>query len=357
MNFISQVRALPNPAAGQSQPLTLHLSPTSTASIMVQTLTPAAPSSQPFVKLAPDAEVIVAPKPRGGARPASSRDTRSVNSTGKRSVGGRSERSTGRHRSAADEQRARPPLFLRGVCRSLDSEWFAIDDDTTGVKSFLDEGLKVWLDREHLSSQTLRGVSWARVSIVKPAGLQETQGPQAQPVSDALPATRVVAKLCAWDDAPDSRHVVLSSLLCDVLGSSLLVGGVVRIEPAPAPLPRTASALKDASQLSSKDALVKRLRITPFAGTAPVAGLKFGGESKAEREKGMARFQKLFEKGLLSGPLTEGMLLPAKDDWPGGVLDFDPTPAGDPSKARLNWLQGGDPVSYTHLTLPTKRIV
>lgn len=338
MNFISQVRALPNPAAGQSHPLTLHLSPTSTASILVQSLTPAASASQPFAKLAPDAEVIVAPKTRQIARPSSSRDNRSVTSASKRSTGGRSERSTARHRSA-DEEKVRP-LFLRGLTRGLRNECLAAGEDAHNDADFADQGLRVWLDRDHLASKSLRGATWVQVSVVKPAGLQEAQ--DAQQSNGTLPATKVVAKLSAWEDAPDSRHVVLSSLLCEVLGSPRLVGGIVRIEPAPTPLPRTASALKDPSQQSSKDAIVKRLRITPFAGATNTAGLKFGGESKAEREKGAERFNNLFEKELLSGPLTEGMLLPAKEEWPGGILDFEPTPAGDPSKTRTNWLQGGD---------------
>ncbi|KAK4913754.1 hypothetical protein LTR28_013734, partial [Elasticomyces elasticus] len=97
MNFLSQVRALPNPAyasSGPSHPLTLHLTPTSTANIAVTSLLPAPPASQPFVKISPDAEVIVAPKTRQTASRSSARDTRSVASTSRKSVGGRSNTST-----------------------------------------------------------------------------------------------------------------------------------------------------------------------------------------------------------------------------------------------------------------------
>jgi len=145
-----------------------------------------------------------------------------------------------RHKSGHDEEKVRPPLFLRGITRALENEWFDEGDD-----ELRDEGLKLWLDREHLLSKTLRGVTWVAVTIIKPAGLQEPVDPQSQPSPEQTPATKVVAKLCLWDDAPDSRHAALSGQLCAVLGSPGFVGGIVRIDPAPTPLPRTASALKD----------------------------------------------------------------------------------------------------------------
>lgn len=334
MNFLSQVRALPNPAAGHSHPLTLHLTPTSTANVKVTSLTPIPASSQPFVKISPDAEVIVAPVTRQPARPSSARDNRSTAS--RRSGGGQSTRSA-RHRH--DEEKGRPPLFLRAVTRALRNEW--LEDGGDGMS---DDGLKIWLDREHLLSKTLRGVTWVAVTVIKPAGLQEQVEPQQQSPQDQLPASKVVAKLCSWEDAPDARHVALSSLLCHALSSEGIVGGIVRIDPAPTPLPKTASALKEPSQQASKDAIVKKLRITPWAGGGAVkaGGFKFGGESKADREEAATRIKAMFGKTLLDGPLTDGMLLPKREGWPGGILDFEPTPPGDPNKARTNWLIGGD---------------
>ncbi|KAK3718927.1 Peroxisome biosynthesis protein pex1 [Vermiconidia calcicola] len=335
MNFLSQVRALPNPATGSPHPLTLHLTPTATANILVTSLTPTAASTQPFVKISPDAEVIVAPKTRQPSRPTSARDTRSVTSTSRRSAGGKS--ASGRHRG--EDEKARPPLFLRGVTRALQSEWFE-----DGGEEMKDEGLKIWLDREHLLSKTLRGVTWVAVTVIKPAGLQEQSDPQAQPTLDQIPAGKVVAKLYPWEDAPDAHHVALSSVLCSILGAEGLVGGIVRIDPAPSPLPKTASALKEPSQQASKYAIVKRLRTTPFAGvqTKKTAGFKFGGETKAEKEEAATRIKSIFGKALWEGPLTDGMLLPKQDSWPGGLLDFEPAPPGDPSKARLNWLLGSE---------------
>ncbi len=334
MNFLNQVRALPNPSAGHSHPLTLHLTPTATANILVTSLTPQPASTQTFVKISPDAEVIVAPKTRQSARPTSARDNRSVTSAGHRSTGGKS--AGGRSR---DESKARPPLFLRGVTRALKNEWFE-----DGGEEMKDEGLKVWLDREHLFSKTLRGITWVIVTVIKPAGLQEAVDPQSLPSPEQTPASKVVARLCVWEEAPDARHVALSSSLCAVLGSDGLVGGIVRIDPAPSPLPKTASALKEPSQQASKEAIIKRLRITPFAGSqaSKTGGFKFGGESKTEKEEAAVKIKSIFGKCLFDGPLTDGMFLPKQDGWPGGLLDFEPAPAGDPSKARTNWLLGSD---------------
>ncbi|KAI5358452.1 putative AAA+ ATPase domain, ATPase, AAA-type, core, aspartate decarboxylase-like domain superfamily [Septoria linicola] len=341
MNFLSQVRALPNPAAGHTHPLTLHLTPTSTANILVTSLTPAPASTQSFVKISPDAEVIVAPKTRQSQKQSSSKDNRSTTSAGRRSAGGRSTTSQARHKSEREIEKSRPPIFLRGLTRALQSEWF--EDGGDDLK---DEGLRVWVDREHLLSKTLRGVTWVAVSIIKPAGLQEPVNPQSGPAPDQQPAQKVVAKLSAWEDAPDSRHVALSSLLCATLDAEDIVGGIVRIDPAPAPLPRTASALKDPSAQASKEAIVKKLRLTPFMQTQAdqkAAGIKFGGESKAEKETtAQAVYKALSANKILEGPLTDGMYLPPSESWPGGILDFEPAPQGDPSRPKTNWLIGSE---------------
>jgi len=71
LNFLSQVRALPNPMATgpdgakiSPHPITLHLSPTSTANVVVAAVDPLPTGNFPFVKISPDAEIIVAPKER-----------------------------------------------------------------------------------------------------------------------------------------------------------------------------------------------------------------------------------------------------------------------------------------------------
>ncbi|KAG9860973.1 AAA-domain-containing protein, partial [Aureobasidium melanogenum] len=349
-NFLSQVRALPNPAfsgaQAQRHPLTLHLTPTSTANILVTSLSPAPPSTQAFVKISPDAEVIVAPKTR---QPRSSdRSSRSVASTSRKSVGGRSNASTVRHPATREEPPTRPPLFLRGVDRAIAAEYFDEEhpDDA-------DKGLRVWLDSDHLLSKSLKGLTWVSVSIVRPASLEEPVNPQKQAMDAEKAASKVVARLCTWNDAPDSQHAALSSSLCAAVGSSGLVGGIVRIEGAPPQLPKTASAMKKESK--EKESVVKTLRVFPF-GTAQSNVLKFGGESAAEKEAAVRKLKAIFGdgqngSGLLEGPLTDGMLLPAETDkskdhaWPGGILRFDPPPSSTEehsAKKPADWLMGAE---------------
>lgn len=349
MNFLSQIRALPNPAAGHAHPLTLHLTPTSTANITVTSLAPPPAAAQTFVKISPDAEVIVAPKTRRTQQPSGTRDSRSV--TSRQSAGARSGKST-RQRNTNEEEKQRPPLFLRAVSRSLQNN--DLFDPADNVMD--DTGLKIWLDRDRLLSKTLRGVSWVVVSLIKPMGLEEAGDVQQQQQQQQQPlqqpsARRAVAKLLPWEDAPGSTHAALSSLLYQSLGIESVVGGVIRVEPAPTPLPKTASALKEPSQHASKEAIVRKLRITPFISTStdrtskrtsnlPNGGFQFGGETKAQQEESATKIRSIFGSSLLDGPLTDGMLLPARQGWPGGIIDFDPAPPADPTKPRLYWLHG-----------------
>ena len=128
LNFLSQVRALPNPQVGTPHPLTLHLSPTTTANIIVASVTPAPPAGSPFVKISPDAEVIVAPKTRQKAERSSGRESRSVDGASRKS--GKSTTSTVRRRSGRDENAGRDAVFLRGVDRSVAHEYF--DEEEIG---------------------------------------------------------------------------------------------------------------------------------------------------------------------------------------------------------------------------------
>lgn len=342
---------MPNPGYTSSttktqHPLTLHLTPTSTVNIKVTSLEPVQSSTQPFVKISPDAEVIVAPKSRGTE--SDKREGRSIASTSRRSAGGRSATSAARHRSHHEE--TRPPTFLRGIDRSVCDEWYDQDDAMSD-----NVGLRVWLDRDHLLSKSLKGVTWVSVSVIRPAGLQEPIDTQKQTPEQDKPATKVVARLIPWEDAPDSRHVAMSSMLCASLGASGIVGGIVRIEAAPLQSPKTTSALKP-SKDGSKEVAVRELRISPFLDTkqAQSGAITFGGETKAEQERAVQRFKALFggsenSGSLLDGSLTHGMMIPAEagnssdSAWPGGILRFDPAPSvsTDP-KRPTHWLLGAD---------------
>lgn len=352
LNLLSQIRALPNPSFTPSgsppqtpHPLTLHLSPTSTADIAVTSFSPPLPSSSAFAKISPDAEIIVAPKARARLAPSGDRDGgRSVVNTGRRSGSGRSGSSAARPRSQREQNPNRDALFLRGVNRQAAANWFNVEDSDSR-----DVGLKVWLDRDLVFSKGLRTAGgWAAVTVIRPSALQDPVNPQeaqhqapkqdtnGQTVDSRRPALRVVARLRPWEDAPNDTHAVLSTALCSALGADSLVGGLIKIEAAPPPV-----APSD----------IKALKVFPFSAYArPREGLKFGGESKAERLEVAQRLKNMFDRpedgpeALLNGPITDGMILESHTTadnqwWDGGILKFDPSgpQVTDWNKVQVCW--------------------
>ncbi|KDE77787.1 AAA+-type ATPase [Aspergillus oryzae 100-8] len=328
LNLLSQIRALPNPTYSTAQPdhmhpLALHLSPTSTANIVITSLTPAPSDTSPFAKIAPDAEVIVAPK----VRPRNTRGTRGDS----RSVNGSSRRNS----------TSRGCLYFRGIDRQWTEQYFdgESEDDTN-------KGLRVWVEPEILASNELRGASWACITIVQPSGLKPPLDPQQQ-LNQAeqksneagAPSTKLVAKVLPWVDAPHSEHLAMSTLLCSALGAEGMVGGIVRVEAAPPPLQKSA---------------VKSIKVYPFmADTSKKKdGLKFGADTAAAKDALAERIKVIYgspgsEKGLLSGPLTDGMVLPKADNqttvsaFDGAIIRFDP-PLKAASEPTFGWLQGSE---------------
>ncbi|KAG5917516.1 hypothetical protein E4U42_007212 [Claviceps africana] len=326
LNLQSQIRALPNPAyrhdgsgsaavAVAPHPLTLHLSPTSTAGIKILSLDPAPPTDVAFVKLSPNAEVIVAPKTRakasqGGMGVGVGGDHRSVASTSKSR---RSGASTVRRQRAREEPR--PTMFLRAIERAACRPWF--DGD------LLSPDISIWVDRERLLASPFRGLQYVVVDVLKPAGLQKPQAEDGTgPPTSVSASPKVVARLKPWDDPPHGQTAALSSPLCAVLGCPGIVGGLVKVQAAPPPLPKGA---------------VQSVRVYPFAaagGSKPNEGLKFGSDSKAEKEESAKRFRHMYSganntEGLLQGPITDGMVvgvyseLAAPQGWEGGFVKFE----------------------------------
>lgn len=348
LNLLSQIRALPNPGynnAGQIEhihPLALHLSPTSTANIVITSLTPAPADTSAFAKIAPDAEVIVAPKVRPKNTAGSRADSRSV--TSRKSTSGRSSSGTARPKSRSDSTN-RSGLYLRGVDRKSADQWFdaECDDDNN-------EGCRVWVDPDLLATNELRGAGWACISIVQPAGLkpmpdpqQQTNQAEQQKSSEAgSPATKLVAKLAPWVDAPDTQHVAMSTLLCSALGAEGMVGGIVRVEAAPPQVQRST---------------VKSLKIYPFMSDPSKKrdGLKFGADTIAAKDALLERIKVIYgtpgsDIGLLAGALTDGMVLPRVENpgsvsaFDGAIVRFEPPLKGntDASKPQFGWLLGAE---------------
>ena len=327
-NLLFQVRALPNPTfsgppaqqAQHAHPLTIHLSPTSTARVIISSLDPPQSSSVPFAKIAPDGEVVVAPKTRPKLAHNERKSSRSITSTSRRSGGPRS--TLGNTKQRNQRQTSLPNVsYFRAIDREVCDHFFGEDDPEDQ-----NIGLKVWIDQDILIGNYFSpGTEWVTVSLSKPGALDVPLDAQRQQqaidieASDAgKPSTKIVAKLLPWVDAPDRRHCALSSSLCTALEADAVVGGIVRIEAAPKPLSRND---------------VERLKVFPFlSGGANREGLKFGGQSRASRDAAAERLLSVFasksmgEPDLLDGPITDGLVLPEKQDnagerpWTGGIL-------------------------------------
>ncbi|KAK3383320.1 P-loop containing nucleoside triphosphate hydrolase protein [Lasiosphaeria ovina] len=343
-NLLFQIRAVPNPAyalggvVAGAHSLTLHLSPTSTANIKVLSLDPPLPADAAFAKIAPDAEVIVAPKTRPKLR--SNKDNKSVGGASRKS--GRSSASTVRRKSAREEKK--PVFFFRGIDRKHCQDWFDEEQPT--------EDVSIWLDRDLLSAKDLKGVRWVAVTVVRPAGLQPTAVDPQHPAQDgeaaAKAAVKVVSRLRAWDEPPDGQTTALSSSLCAALGCPGMVGGVVKVEPAPAQLSRKSVPDKDGLVHET----VQKLKIYPFQSPKAVtsAGLKFGGQSKAEREEAANQVKHMYGADLLAGPLTDRQVLGLHDglkfprSWEGGIVRFEPSsaPSQGSTKKSLSWILGSE---------------
>ncbi|KKK27065.1 peroxisome biosynthesis protein [Aspergillus rambellii] len=378
LNLLSQIRALPNPAYSTQQPdhmhpLTLHLSPTSTANIVITSLVPAPPNTAAFAKISPDAEVIVAPKTRPKANTRAPRgDSRSVTGSSRKSVGGRSSGSATRGKSSKSESTSRGALYFRGVDRQWTEQYF--DEESEEDHN---DGFRVWVDPDVLATNELRGASWACVTVIQPSGLKAPPDPQQQinqteqKSSDAgAPTTKLVAKLMPWADCPDPQHAALSSVLCSAIGVESMVGGIVRVEAAPPPLQRAAT---------------RALKVYPFLTDASKRkdGLKFGADTIAAKDALVERIKVIYGstgsgKGLLTGPLTDGMILPKAHNpgvvsaFDGAIIRFDPPlkNPSDASKPAFGWLLGSDvklplevqaeipkPAESSALVLPTEDVI
>ncbi|KAL9060319.1 MAG: hypothetical protein Q9162_000723 [Coniocarpon cinnabarinum] len=333
-HFLSQIRALPDPSfkptgndPPSSHPLILHLSPTSTATVYIRSLKLDGNVSKPsrHVRIeGSDCEVHVAPKPRQKAH----HEEQSA-----QSIDGRSGAGSSKTRST--KQESRPTVFVRGVSRQIADEYF--DDEEEDNER--DEGLQVWVDKEVLDSHSLRGSKWVWVSIVRPAGLRNSV--QEEPEAMRL-ATRIVAQLSQWEDAPEPQMVAVSSQLCAALDAPGMTGETIRLEAAPPQMSKSA---------------VRSLKVYPFAGSSEQQrdGFRFGSKLRADQQEAAQRLLTMFhnekESGnIFRGPITDGMLLlPNPHDesqtaWPGGIVKFHP-PSGpflDAQKTTRGWILGSD---------------
>ncbi|KAJ2903820.1 Peroxisome biosynthesis protein pex1 [Zalerion maritima] len=327
LNLLSQIRALPNPAYTPSSnqpspahPLTVHLSPTSTANIKIVSLDPPPPTDSPFAKIEPNAEVIVAPKERAKSS-RSGRDSRSVTSK-------RSSASTAKRKQREERKQA---AFFRGLDVRFCKEWF--DGEPAA------NDLRIWVDEDLLLTRDLKGVNYVDVSVVRPAGLQAPAPVAPEEAQTLTGSTTVVAKLCGWEEPPDGQTIAISTPLCSALGFDRMAGGVIKVQPALAPSRVGGSSRRsreDESErsyhTSTRDEAVQQLKIYPFSSldSKKSVGLRFGGESTAEKEEEAKRVRHMYGDNIFKGPLTDGLVLGVYDGlegsqgWEGGIMKFDP---------------------------------
>ena len=347
INMQSQIRALPNPghilpdgSAVSPHQLTLHLSPTSTANVKITSIDPAPSPEISFVKLSPNAEVIVAPKTRAKSSVGTG-DHGSVTSTAKSK---RSAASTARRRSTKEERR--PVMFLRGLDRASVADWF---DESTP-----EHDLSVWIDRERLLTNTWRGINYVAVDIIRPTGLQTTQPEDGTAPGPSLASSKLIAHLRPWDDPPNGQSIALSPALSTALGSVGHIGGIVKIQAAPQQLPHGS---------------VRRVKVFPFATSSKgVEGLRFGSESKAEKEEAAKQFKHIYagsngSGNILQGPLTDGSVMGVWDGldypqgWEGGIIKFEYSTdfASSDLAKDASWMLGLDSKIPIDFQAPTPR--
>ncbi|KAL8782321.1 MAG: hypothetical protein Q9213_005482 [Squamulea squamosa] len=354
LHLLSQIRALPNPSfatspseqAQHAHPLTLHLSPTSTANIIISSLLPPPASSVPFAKIAADAEVIVAPKTR--PRMTQQNGGRSFGSAGRKSAGGRSGRSGAPQQGISEEDKFKRTLLLRPCDRKFCENMFE-DDDGVEEEDQKNVGLKAWVDPDIVTGNAWKGVTHVLVSIVKPGRLEPPLDQQQQQTWKDLeasevgkPATSIVAELVPWYDAEESIHVALSSPLCSALMADGIVGGIAKVEAAPLPTSKSAN---------------RHLLVVPFTSGNDQGheSIKFGGDSQAAGQRYLEKLQQVFRdrtpnKSLLDGPLTDGMFIPPVQAaamhpaWPGGILRLAPPPRmkTDSGSSSVLWIMGSE---------------
>ncbi len=360
LNLLSQIRALPNPSYSASpsaqiqhmHPLTLHLSPTSTANIIVTSLLPPLSASQPFAKIAADAEVIVAPKSR--PRFSERNGGRSAASMGIRSASGRSGRSGGHRAGPSEKGLPSMNLLLRPCDRRYCEEAFDPAEDEADENV----GLRIWVDPEAIEGSARKRISHVSVSIVRPAVLEKPVDPQQQQKRKELeaseagkPAPTVVARLYPWRNAVGLAHAALSSLLCSSLQAGGIVGGLIQVQAVPPPLSKR---------------VIKSIQLVPFANVSEhkAESIRIGGPAHVGRDEALIVLQQIFSSPGISRtsveqPLTDGLLLPplnqnnSQHSWRGGILRFSTVSDEEMERSTPAWITGLDQHTTVNFSVET----
>ncbi|KAK9473109.1 P-loop containing nucleoside triphosphate hydrolase protein [Dipodascopsis tothii] len=255
-SLVGQVRAV-----AEGQPLLVYLSRTTTATLAVSRIEPPLAPGQPFARLAPTAEVVVAPKVRKKAEPAPGPPP-------------------------ADRV---PHALLRAVPAAAVVAGQAAADDAAGR-------LAVFVGRAAVAP-AVGDDAHAFVSVLRPPALvprPSADAPDAAAADDTAtrPATRLCAAVVDVPGVPES-HVGLSARLAAALGLDDPLGAIVRIEPAPKRLARPP----------------RKLVVRPWTVSADDAGrVRLGGAT--DDAAAAAVKAALAAAGVFGSPITSNMPLP-----------------------------------------------
>ncbi|KAK9245846.1 P-loop containing nucleoside triphosphate hydrolase protein [Lipomyces tetrasporus] len=294
MNMLAQIRAV-----SFKQPLTIYLSSTATASLLLSKIEPPLKEGISFAKISANAEVIVAPKVTKPAASANGTPSK------KKSVAG----------SLRKMQDPSPNYaLLRAV--TLPHSYF---DDEIGFEfenSRDNRKLAIYVDSEAVYS-VVKTSQHAMVSVVNPPLLKkpgpvQTPTPEGQAPEEEQrrPATKIGVDVVLSDAIP-AGYVGLSPRLGVALGVPNAISTIVRIEQAPKALSR----------------LPRKLFIVPFADATKSDRnqIKFGG--RTEDGVSSKELRGLLEHmGVLSSPITNNLRLPKVPSTAlnfGGMIEFE----------------------------------
>ncbi|KAK9487280.1 P-loop containing nucleoside triphosphate hydrolase protein [Lipomyces starkeyi] len=285
MNMLAQIRAV-----SFNQPLTIYLSSSTTASLVLSKIEPPLKDGFNFAKIAPNAEVIVSPKVK--------KPVASANGT------------PSKKKSLAGSLRKTPDtssnhVLLRGV--TLPHSYFDDDIDFASENSRDNSKLAIYVDSEAVYS-VIKTSQHAMVSVVKPPMLKQ---PAPAPTPDGeVPeneqhraATKISVDVVSSDAIP-AGYVGLSPRLSVALGVPNSISTIVKIEQASKPLSR----------------YTRKLFVIPFADAAKSDRnqIRIGG-CPEDRVSNNELRELLEYLGVLSSPITNNLRLP---NVPNTVLNF-----------------------------------
>ena len=223
-------------------------------------------------------------------------------------------------------------LYLRG----LD---YRLINDVQPI-STIDHTVSVAVDSTILATELLRGVQYVSIVLVssnttQPGHLQRSSSRENKPHESRKVAHKIASRLLPWHHAPNPQQAVMSPSLAIALNSEHAVSSILRLEPAPAPVPRSAFiGVSITPFLPPKSSRAEHLKIDPGAKAYQESLSRFILSSYSSKDR----------KGILDGALTDGLVLPSlgkdPEGWHGGLLHLKSTSSIYQRPGTACWIKG-----------------